>query len=343
MGKTYKNEFGRSMVEMLGVLAITGILSVAGISFFSRAIDKNHANTIINEAQKRAVVIASQINMLGITPSIAEFTNNNFGYAKFDTIIYGENGITSWTNKGTSPDNKFILSITNVNRAICNQIKNIAGGIIQSVSPSTCSTSNIMKLVYNNDLSNENKNSCVPECTGDLICQNGMCLCPENREPNTAYTRWDRCCGINEVLKDNRCIPIQSGCTSNDSCTRGSEFCSIEITDNIVRGTCLPIGEISEVDYNGKNLIYNTTSMSWQSAKNWCSANNKKLVTLEDMECYTRAEYSNNCSNYFKNNFKSIFGNFAWERQYPWLICGERNYIRLCGSISCKFLAICEE
>ena len=35
-----KNEDGRSMVEMLGVLAIIGVLSVAGISGYSMAMRK---------------------------------------------------------------------------------------------------------------------------------------------------------------------------------------------------------------------------------------------------------------------------------------------------------------
>ena len=33
------NETGRSMVEMLGVLAIVGVLSVGGISAYSKAVE----------------------------------------------------------------------------------------------------------------------------------------------------------------------------------------------------------------------------------------------------------------------------------------------------------------
>ena len=53
-----KNESGRSMVEMLGVLAIMGMLSIGGIAGYRWAVDKNEANTILNEVRKRAVTIS---------------------------------------------------------------------------------------------------------------------------------------------------------------------------------------------------------------------------------------------------------------------------------------------
>ena len=55
------NEIGRSMVEMLGVLAVIGILSVAGIAAYSIAMNKHHANELLNEASKRATLVAMQM------------------------------------------------------------------------------------------------------------------------------------------------------------------------------------------------------------------------------------------------------------------------------------------
>jgi len=42
-------EFGRSMIEMLGVLAIVGILSVGGIAGFSKAMMKYKLNKLTEE------------------------------------------------------------------------------------------------------------------------------------------------------------------------------------------------------------------------------------------------------------------------------------------------------
>ena len=43
------NEQGRSMIEMLGVLAIVGVLSVGGIAGYSKAMNKFKANKLIDQ------------------------------------------------------------------------------------------------------------------------------------------------------------------------------------------------------------------------------------------------------------------------------------------------------
>lgn len=43
------NQFGRSMVEMLGVLAIIGVLSVGGILGYANAMNKHKLNKVIND------------------------------------------------------------------------------------------------------------------------------------------------------------------------------------------------------------------------------------------------------------------------------------------------------
>ena len=50
------NENGRSMVEMLGVLAIIGVLSVAGIAGYTIAMQKYRANEIVNTASQLAIL-----------------------------------------------------------------------------------------------------------------------------------------------------------------------------------------------------------------------------------------------------------------------------------------------
>lgn len=44
-----QNQFGRSMIEMLGVLAIIGVLSVGGIAGYSKAMEKFKLNKITDE------------------------------------------------------------------------------------------------------------------------------------------------------------------------------------------------------------------------------------------------------------------------------------------------------
>lgn len=51
-----KIESGRSMVEMLGVLAIIGVLSVGGIAGYTMAMNRYKANQILDAASKLSVV-----------------------------------------------------------------------------------------------------------------------------------------------------------------------------------------------------------------------------------------------------------------------------------------------
>ena len=55
-------ESGRSMVEMLGVLAIIGVLTVGGIFGYIYGMNKYRANEILDGANKRAYAVATMLN-----------------------------------------------------------------------------------------------------------------------------------------------------------------------------------------------------------------------------------------------------------------------------------------
>ncbi|MBQ9089963.1 MAG: hypothetical protein IJY58_02825 [Alphaproteobacteria bacterium] len=50
------NESGRSMVEMLGVLAIIGVLSIGGIAGYTMAMNRYRANEVVDAVNKYAVI-----------------------------------------------------------------------------------------------------------------------------------------------------------------------------------------------------------------------------------------------------------------------------------------------
>lgn len=54
-------EQGRSMIEMLGVLAIAGILSIGALVGYSYMVAKNAANDLLDELNKRVVVVSTQM------------------------------------------------------------------------------------------------------------------------------------------------------------------------------------------------------------------------------------------------------------------------------------------
>ena len=54
------NESGRSMVEMLGVLAIIGVLSIGGIAGYTQAMKKYKTNEAVNTIAMAAVLCSTR-------------------------------------------------------------------------------------------------------------------------------------------------------------------------------------------------------------------------------------------------------------------------------------------
>ena len=74
-----KNETGRSMVEMLGVLAIIGVLSVGGIAGYTMAMNKYKANEILNTASMLAVLAKSSNGGQGVAATGSFDAKNDAG------------------------------------------------------------------------------------------------------------------------------------------------------------------------------------------------------------------------------------------------------------------------
>ena len=60
--KKLKSQSGRSMVEMLGVLAIIGVLSVGGIAGYSLSMRRHRANQIADLVAKLSVIAYTECN-----------------------------------------------------------------------------------------------------------------------------------------------------------------------------------------------------------------------------------------------------------------------------------------
>ncbi len=58
--KSLKNESGRSMVEMLGVLAIIGVLSVGGIAGYRTAMERMYLNKALEVADRFALMMENE-------------------------------------------------------------------------------------------------------------------------------------------------------------------------------------------------------------------------------------------------------------------------------------------
>ena len=192
------NETGRSMVEMLGVLAVMGVLSVGGVTMYTSAMNKHRANELLNEASKRATSIAAQISMMGKDPdtmSVSEFGNPS-GYV----FTVAKKNPNQFTIGLKTEDNGIIDS------EICTQMKAAVG----TATPIRKISDDCAELTFNNDLSKnsssdqENSLTETPsaDCTGkedgtlcdtpfDTLywgyCYNEICL---SWQPSCKWTEW---------------------------------------------------------------------------------------------------------------------------------------------------------
>lgn len=112
------SENGRSMVEMLGVLAIVGVLSVVGITGYTTAMHSHQANEIANAT--------SLLHVMGLSQNGGE-GNMELKYSNVSSAIpRGVNEIT-YNTSGT-------VTIDIKDENVCNQVK-INSEIKQTIVP----------------------------------------------------------------------------------------------------------------------------------------------------------------------------------------------------------------
>ena len=127
MKSLYKNEqSGRSMVEMLGVLAIIGVLSIGGISGYSKAMAKYRVNKTLDQISMLVINIrtlfSSSINYDGLSDANAISLGIIPGDMQNGTnIINSYQGSVLLGNPGTSDDAKrrFYITYTGLNSEAC--------------------------------------------------------------------------------------------------------------------------------------------------------------------------------------------------------------------------------
>lgn len=121
-----KTQDGRSMVEMLGVLAIIGVLSIGGIAGFNMAMRKYRMNELVDAINKLFVIIQSE----GLHPQETEFSisyTEVFGKTPQEGLpnVIGENGFFSAgiINNDDGPCHYVTFSMLN-DMKICDDLQN---------------------------------------------------------------------------------------------------------------------------------------------------------------------------------------------------------------------------
>ncbi|MDY6407100.1 MAG: hypothetical protein SPL08_00150 [Pseudomonadota bacterium] len=123
------NESGRSMVEMLGVLAIIGVLSIGGIAGYTLAMNRYRANEILNAAALVSIAATSAEGGVGNTKNLAELegvgTMTLPGIETNDDITGYRNGVV-----------KIVVNSDYARAA--NIVKTLSGDRLTTGSDATC-------------------------------------------------------------------------------------------------------------------------------------------------------------------------------------------------------------
>ena len=111
------SETGRSMVEMLGVLAIMGVLTVGVMLGYRYAMDRILTNSIITGVRARSVIIGQQ-RVLGQPLNLKEFHPDTE-----KDLIYGRFEVKAFNNYVYDGEESQAMEVHNIPRRVCENIR----------------------------------------------------------------------------------------------------------------------------------------------------------------------------------------------------------------------------
>ena len=284
------NEPGRSMVEMLGVLAIIGVLSVAGVMGYRFAMDKYNANITIQDISLRASDLLAQAERTSVINLDEWGTHSTMGYEWGD---YGENSYQ---------EGVFDMALLGVPKRICQQLfmgvvqaTQINVNMVKANSSDLCTQTNDMVFYFgkkpeldcngpfcfqpDDDIMREYACQTDTDCGECWVCRNsGTCTVAPNGTP----------CSDNGSCYVGACS--YDSCQTNDDCAR-DEFCATK--SDVLIGACIPPENFvcKRVDFikktisvNGKKQTWyiSKKSMSYLDAENACSKMGLELPDLTE-------------------------------------------------------------
>ena len=131
-------QYGRSMIEMLGVLAIVGVLSVGGIAGYSKAMEKFKTNQILNDLSH----LITNIQMISANRNYDKYSwiNSSYGHLKdilgtYDAFdlntgkhLFNGYGLYITTTYGVGDHKTFTISLENLPKQPCIEIATMDWG-----------------------------------------------------------------------------------------------------------------------------------------------------------------------------------------------------------------------
>ena len=325
-------ESGRSMVEMLGTLAIIGVLSVGGIAGYNYGMNKYRANETINEINLRLMTLQTQsernidlnLNEFADTTPQGYTINDNYGWAEDDTRVYvGVSGIPQG-----------VCEI--IYEVMINRVERIDVTADRTTDDNTlCGDNNEMKFYVGSGVSVE----CDPPCADGEYCMSGIrcvkkwkdvrikCTPGDNTPCGECMTchGWGICTPKNNgnscedgngICLSGVCTPLENSCSKHSDCLDGY-YCAPKpgLCDSEKEGyKCAPLDfsyypvktsdGMVEIWYKSNQYMY------WQNAMAACEALGKKIPTLDQWRKLPQIE--NLPGDYWTGSDSSQYCNMAY-------------------------------
>ncbi len=128
--KQVKNisEKGRSMVEMLGVLAIVGVLTMGGIAGYVFAMEKHRSNTLLsemNDVNNQIALLLLRGNVYGISLQ-NPYDAGKLILSDFATLKYGCGHDETATNPACYGVKDYYMTFGNIPYGVCRETAPVA-------------------------------------------------------------------------------------------------------------------------------------------------------------------------------------------------------------------------
>ncbi len=290
--ETQTSDSGRSMVEMLGTLAVVGVLSITGIMGYTYAMKKYHANQIANELNglnNQLAMIMTQPHDFDFELSLGEPYDNGYLTTANYSFDFGC-GETPEVDSTCSEDNPiYFMELSNVPKDMCQTLapmtqylSNLDTLKIKSadnVIEENCSEDNSLLLLFNaNDETDVNNEKEKKESNAtDMYSTTSTIV---SMSPITTFTSVSSKCQIDanrECCLNDDCRNHGNGyyCHTLAKCNSGQEI--------ILESKCIK----AEKAIAKTSTIYSmsTSNMSWFNAERFCVALNQSMVTYDNLNC----------------------------------------------------------
>lgn len=336
-------ESGRSMVEMLGTLAIIGVLSIGGIIGYSYGMDRYRANETMNDVMLRATDLIAQALQNNETLSL-EGWNEKTVYPVLNADYATDASVMFDVGTQANPIPKRVCEM--VFDDLFPYTVQIDTNASRGISKEACGDDNIMTFYF--DPSGAGPAVCDPECPDGEVCDNGTCykaskvekypsvgsLCETDEDCNVGYTgNCAKCsnnaCRVDTNYEGSSCTlndgtigqcaqgkcQLKSGCTYTENiCTGKNEYCAspnssqYEAFPNGETGVCVT-ADIVRYEFNGRVYFISNPGLSWWDARAFCDMLGLDFVPKEELyQNGKRTELAKQFFKFFGYTMDSIWG-----------------------------------